>query len=123
MEMRRHPGDSARQYLAAFSHEFLEQIRIFVVDGFCGNIDATAGHDPVRPSEIRSAFGIFRFHCLLHLPMKGASAKEGIVLFFLEPAWRIWAFLVTRADVTRGRFAFRFRLRALESNDFPWHDR
>ena len=123
MQMRRHSGNAAWENFAAFSHKFLEQVWILVVDGFCGNIDPTARHDPVGPSEIRSAFGIFRFHCLLHLPMKGASTQEGIVLFFLEPAWRIWTFLVTRADVTRGGFAFRFRLRTLESNDFPWHDR
>ena len=123
MKVRRHTGDASRQNFATLRHEFLEQVRIFIVDGFCGNIDPTARHDPVGPSEIRSAFGIFRFHCLLHLPMKGASTQEGIVLFFLEPAWRIWTFLVTRADVTGGWFAFRLRLRALESNDFPWHDR
>jgi hypothetical protein len=74
-----------------------------------------------RKFDLRLAF--FGSIALLHLPMKGASAQKGIVLFLLEAARRIWAFLVTRADVTRGRFAFRFRLRALECNDFPWHDR
>ena len=122
MEMRRHPGDSARQYFAAFGHEFLEQIRIFVVDGFCGNINATARHDPVRPSEIRSAFGVFRFHYLFHLPMKCAPLQERVVLFLFQATRSIEAFFVTRSDVTRRRFAFRFRLRALNSNDIPRHD-
>jgi hypothetical protein len=120
--MRRHPGDSARQYLAAFGHEFLEQIRIFVVDGFCGNINATARHDPVRPSEIRSAFGVFRFHYLFHLSMECAPLQKRVVLFLFQAARSIEAFFVTRSDVTRRRFAFRFRLRALNSNDIPRHD-
>jgi hypothetical protein len=100
MEMCRHTGHPARQNLAAFSHELLEQIRILVVDGFCGNIDATAWHDPVGPSEIRPALGIFRFHYLLHLPMKGAPAQKRIVFFLLQPARCIEAFFVTGAHVT-----------------------
>ena len=122
MQMRRHPGDPARQYFSAFSHEFLEQIRILIIDGFRGNIDATARHDPVGSSEIRSAFGIFRFHYLLHLPMKGASAKKRIVLFLLQAAGCIKAFFVTCGHVTRYRFTFRFRLRALKSDDISRHD-
>jgi hypothetical protein len=121
MEMRRHPGDPAWQNLAAFGHEFLEQIRVFVIDRFGSNIDATAWHNPVRPSKIRSAFGIFRFHYLFHLPMKGAAPQERIVFLLLQPAWRIRAFFVTRRNVTRSRLAFRFRLGALKSNDFPGH--
>ena len=122
MKVRRHAGDPSRQYFAALRHEFLEQIRIFIVDGFCGNIDPTARHDPVCPSEIRSAFGVFRFHCLLHLPMKGASAKKRIVLFLLQAAGCIKAFFVTCGHVTRYRFTFRFRLRALKSDDISRHD-
>ena len=122
MKMGRHPGHSSRQDFAAFGDEFLEQVRVFVIDGFCGNIDATARHDPVGSSEIRSAFGIFRFHYLLHLPMKGASAKKRIVLFLLQAAGCIKAFFVTCGHVTRYRFTFRFRLRALKSDDISRHD-
>ena len=122
MEMRGHTSDPSRQNFAAFSHEFLEQIRIFVVDSLCGYIDATARHNPVCPSEIRSAFGILRFHDLLHLPMQGASAQERIVLLLFQPARCVGAFLVTSANVTRNWFAFRSRLRALKGNDFPRHD-
>jgi hypothetical protein len=122
MKMRRHSGDAAWQNFAAFSDKLLEQVRILVVDGFCGDIDPSTGHDPVGPPEIRSAFGVFRFHYLLHLPMKGASAQKRIVLFLLQPARCIQAFFVARADVTGNRFTFRLRFRALKSDDFPRHD-
>ena len=122
MEVRRHTGHPSRQNLAAFGHKFLEQIRIFVVDGFRGNIDATARHDPVCPSEIRSAFGVFRFHDLLHLPMKSTSAQERIVLFLFQPTRCIEAFFITRSHVTRNWFTFGLCLRALNSNDVPRHD-
>jgi hypothetical protein len=122
MEMCRHSGDAAWQNFTAFRHEFLEQVWILVVDGFGGNIDPSTGHNPVGPSEVRSAFCGFRFHYLLHLPMKGASAQKRIVLFLLQPARCIQAFFVARADVTGNRFTFRLRFRALKSDDFPWHD-
>lgn len=122
MEMRWHPGDPTRQNFATFSHEFLKKIWIFVVDGLGGNIDATARHNPVCPSEIRSAFGIFRFHYLFHLPVKSASAQERVVLFLFQSARGIRTFFITRRDVTRNRLAFRFRLRALDRNDISRHD-
>jgi hypothetical protein len=122
MQVGRHSGHSARQNLAAFSDKFFKQVWILVVDGFCRNIDASTRHNPVGPSEIRPAFGVFRFHYLLHLPMKGAPAQKGIVLFLLQTPRCIEAFFVARADVAGNRFTFRLRLRALKSNDFPWHD-
>jgi hypothetical protein len=122
MQMRRHSGHAAWQDFATFSHKFFEQVWILVVDGFCRYIDASTGHHPVGPSEVRSAFGGFRFHYLLHLPMKGASAQKRIVLFLLQPARCIEAFFVARADVAGNRFTFRLRLRALKSDDFPRHD-
>jgi hypothetical protein len=122
MQMRRHSGHAAWENFATFSDKFLEQVWILVVDGFCGYIDAPTGHHPVSPSEVRSAFGGFRFHYLLHLPMKSASAQERIVLFLLKSARCVEAFFVAGADVTGNRFTFRLRLRALKSNDFPWHD-
>jgi hypothetical protein len=122
MQMSRHSGDAAGQDFAAFSHKFLEQIWILVIDGFSGNIDASTRHNPVSSSEIRSAFGVFRFHDLLHLPMKGASAQKRVVLFLLQPARCIQAFFVARTNVTGNRFTFRFRLRAFKSDDFPRHN-
>jgi len=120
--MCRHAGYPSRKDFSAFSHEFLEQIRIFVVDGLSRDIDSAAWHDAVCPPEVRSAFGVFRFHRLLDLPMQRAAAQERIVFLFLQAAGRVGAFFVTRADVTGDRFTFRFRLCALESNYVPWHD-
>jgi hypothetical protein len=122
MQMRRHASDAPWQNFAAFSHEFFEQVWILVVDGFSGNIDASTRHDPVGPSEIRSAFGVLRFHYLLHLPMKGSSPEKRVVLFLLQATRCIEAFFVARAHVTGNRLAFRLRLRAFKSDDFPRHD-
>src|SRR5215467_2830898 len=55
--------------------------------------------------------------------MKRMPAQEGIVLFLLQPIWRARAFLVSRAHVTRHRFAERLRLGAFESNNFLCHIR
>jgi hypothetical protein len=122
MEMCWHASDPSRQNLAAFGDEFLEQIRILVIDGFGCNIDPAARHNAVCPPEVRSAFGVFRFHRLFHLPMEGAPAQERIVLLLFQTAGRIRALLVTCTYIARNRFAFRFRLGALKSNNFPWHD-
>jgi hypothetical protein len=122
VKMCRHAGYPPRKDFSAFSHEFLEQIRIFVVDSLCRDIDSTARHDAICPSEVRSAFGVFRFHCLLDLPMQRAAAQERIVFLFLQAAGRVGAFFVTRADVTGDGLTCRFRFCALESNDVPWHD-
>jgi hypothetical protein len=122
MEMRRHSSHAARQDLSAFSDKFLEQIWIFVVDGLGGNIDPPARHNSIGPSEVGSAFGGFGFHYLFHLPMKGTAFQERIVFFLFQSTWRVEALFVTRGDITRSRFAFRFRLRTLNSNDIPRHD-
>ena len=76
MQMRRHSGNAAWENFAAFSHKFLEQVWILVVDGFCGNIDASTRHNPVGPSEVRSAFGVFRFHLLTSPPDEGYVGVE-----------------------------------------------
>jgi hypothetical protein len=122
MEMRRHSSHAAGQYFSAFSDKFFQQIWILVVDSLGGNVDPAARHDSVGPSEIGSALGGFGFHYLFHLPMKSAALEERIVFFLLQPARRVKALFVTRGDITRSRFAFRFRLRALNSNDIPRHD-
>jgi hypothetical protein len=121
MKMCWHTGDPSRQNFTAFSHEFLEQIRVFIVDSLCGYVDSTPRHNPICPSKIRSAFGVLGFHDLLHLAMQGASAEERIVLFFLQPAWCVGAFFVASTNVTRNRLACRSRFRALKSDDFPRH--
>jgi hypothetical protein len=120
--MRRHSSHPAGQDLSAFGDKFLQQIWILVVDSLGGNIDPAARHNPVGPSEVGSAFGGFGFHYLFHLPMKRAAFQERIVFFLFQSTWRVEALFVTRGDITRRRFAFRFRLRALNSNDIPRHD-
>jgi hypothetical protein len=122
MEMRRHSGHAAGQDLSTFSDKFLQQIWILVIDGLSGNIDPATRHNSVGPSEIGSAFGGFGFHYLFHLPMKRTAFQERIVFFLFQSTWRVKALFVTRGDITRSRFAFRFRLRALNSNDIPRHD-
>ena len=122
MEMRRHSSHAAGQDFPAFSDKFFQQIWILVVDGLGGDIDPPARHNSVCPSEIGSAFSGFGFHYLFHLPMKGAAFQERIVFFLFQPTWRVEALFVTRGDITRSGLTFRFRLRALNSNDVPRHD-
>jgi hypothetical protein len=122
MEMRRHSSHAAGQDFPAFSDKFFQQIWILVVDGLGGNVNPPAGHNSVSPSEVGSAFGVFGFHYLFHLPMKGAALQERIVFFLFQSTWRVEALFVTRGDITRSRFAFSLRLRALNSNDIPRHD-
>jgi hypothetical protein len=122
MEMRRHSSHTAGQDFSAFSDKFFQQIWILVVDGLGGNVDPAARHDSIGAPEIGSAFGVFWFHYLFHLPMKSAALQERIVFFLFQSAWSVEALFVTRGDITRSRFAFRFRLRALNSNDIPRHD-
>ena len=123
MQMRWHAGDPSRQNFATFGDEFLQQIRILIINGFRRNIDPATGHDAVCPPEIRSAFCVFRFHRLFHLPMEGPPSQERVVLFLFQPAGRIRTLFVTRSYITRNRFPFRFCLSALESNDVSWHDK
>ena len=120
--MRRHSSHAARQDLSAFGDKFLQQIWILVVDGLGGNIDPTARHDSVCPSEIGPAFSGFGFHYLFHLPVKRTALQERIVFFLFQSTRRVEALFVTRGDITRSGLTFRFRLRALNSNDVPRHD-
>jgi hypothetical protein len=53
--------------------------------------------------------------------MESMPLQEWIVLLFLEPIGRARAFLVSRGHVTRRRPAERFRLGALQSNNFLRH--
>jgi len=73
-----------------------------------------------RKFDLRLAF--FGSMNLFYLPMESASLEERIVLFLFQASRRIEALFVTRGDVTRSWFAFRFRLRALNRDDIPRHD-
>jgi hypothetical protein len=122
VKVGRHTGDAPWENLTAFGNEFSEKVWIFVIDGFRRDIDATSGHSPIRAPKIRSTLCVFWFHWSLHLPMEGTPPQERIVLFLLETAGSIRAFFVARTDVAGSRLALSLRLRALKSNDIPWHD-
>jgi hypothetical protein len=122
MEMRRHSSHAAGQDFAALGDKFFQQIWILVVDGLGGDINPAARHNPIGSPEVGSAFSCFGFHYLFHLPMKSAALQERIVFLLFQTTWRVKALFVTRGDITRSRFAFRFRFRALNCNDIPRHD-
>jgi hypothetical protein len=53
--------------------------------------------------------------------MQRMPVQKRIVFFLLKTVRGARALLVARAHVTGGRFAFRFRFRALEGDDFLRH--
>ena len=62
VEMRWHPGDTAGKNLAALSHEFFQEVGIFVIDRFDGDVDPAPGHSPIGPTKCGTAFGGFWLH-------------------------------------------------------------
>jgi hypothetical protein len=62
MEMGWHTRNPARKNLAAFRHKLFQEVRVFVIERFGRDIDSAARHDAISAPEIRSAFGVFRFH-------------------------------------------------------------
>ena len=124
MEVRWHSGDPTREDLTAFGHKFFQEIRIFVIEGFCRDINPATRHDSIGSAKIGPAFGVFRFHlALLNFPMQSMTTQEWIVLLLFQAPGRIRAFLIPRADVSRCWFARGLRLGAFESDDFPRHKR
>src|SRR5205085_2707989 len=80
MHVGRHAGHTARQNLAAFSHEFLEEIGILVINRLGGDIDAPARHRAVGAAESGTAFGGLGLHgCLPRLPVERMPLQERIV--------------------------------------------
>ena len=99
MQVRGHAGDAAGQNLAAFGHEFFEQIRILVVDRFDRNVDAAARHGAVSATESGTAFGCFRLHGgLFGLAMERMLPQEPIVFFLLQAIGGPRSFLVSAAS-------------------------
>jgi hypothetical protein len=124
MKVGWHSGDPTWEDLAAFGYKFFQEIRIFVIECFCCDINPATRHDSIRTAKIGPAFGVFRFHlALLNLPVQGMTTQEWIVLFLFQAARRIGAFFIARADVSRGWFACGLCLSALENDNFPWHKR
>jgi hypothetical protein len=122
MHMRRHPGDAARQNFSALRDEFFQEIGIFIVDCFNGDIDTPPWHGAIGAAKSGTAFGGFGLHRqLLRLAVQSVPLKKRIVFLFLEPVGRARTFLVSRRHVTRDRLAERFRLGAFERNNFLRH--
>ena len=122
MQVRRHAGDAARKNLAAFGHEFLQEIGILIIDCFNGDVDATTRHRAIGTAEGGTAFGCFRLHGgLLGLAMERVLPQEPIVFFLFQTIWRLRTFLVSLAHVTRNGLPKGLGFGAFERNDFLRH--
>jgi len=62
MQMRRHAGNAAWKYFAAFGDEFFQKVGVFVIDRFDRDIDPAARHRAVGAAKSGTAFGGFRLH-------------------------------------------------------------
>ena len=121
MQMRWHTGDSTRKNLATFGHEFLQEIRILVVDCFNRDVDAAARHRAIGTTKGRAPFGRFRLHGdLFRLAMEGVFTQKGIVFLLFQSIGRTRALFISRAHVTRDRFAERFSLVSVELLAGTW---
>src|SRR6516165_5334648 len=106
MKVGWHSGDPTWEDLAAFGYKFFQEIRIFVIECFCCDINPATRHDSIRTAKIGPAFGVFWLHLVsLDFPMQGMTAQEGIVLFLFQAARCVRAFFIACADVSRGWFA------------------
>src|SRR6266571_4937301 len=122
--MRRHPGDAAGKNLAALSHEFFQEIGIFVIDRFDRDVDPTSWHGAIGAAKSGTPFGGLGLHRqLFGFAMKRVLPQKRIVFLFLEPVRRARTFLVSKRHVTRDWFAERFRFGALENDNFLCHRR
>ena len=122
VQMGRHASDAAGKNFTALGDEFLEQIGIFIIDGFEGDVDAAARHGAVGAPKSGTTFGGLGLHWgLFSFAMESMSSQERIVFFLLETIGRTRAFLVSRGHIARNWFAQSFRLGALESHDFLSH--
>ncbi len=121
VHMRRHSGHAARQNLSAFGHEFFQQIRIFVIDRFRRDVDATSRHDAIGAAKRGAALGSFGLHDLPGLAVECVPLEERIIFFLLQPIRRAQTFFVARGHVARDRRAGSLRLCAFQSDYFLRH--
>ena len=122
MQMRRHTRNAARQNLAAFGNEFLQEIGILVVDCLQRDVDAAARHRAVGATKGGAAFGCFWLHGdLLRFAVKSVSAQKWIVFLLLQSIRGARTFLVSRAHIARDRLTQRFGLGAFEGDNFLRH--
>ena len=122
VHMSRHTGNATRKNLAALGDEFLQKIRIFVIDRFGSNIDPAPRHGAVGAAKSRSAFGGFGLHQqLFGFPVKSSPPQKRVVFLLFKTVRRPRAFFVPGSHVTRNRFAQRLRLGAFKDNDLLGH--
>src|SRR5207248_8952145 len=122
VHIRRHAGNATGKNFAALSHEFLQQIRILVIDCFYGDVDPASRHGPIRAAKCGTTFWRFWLHgWLFGLAMQCAPPQKRIVFFLLQPVRRARTFLVTSRHITRRRFPKRLGLRAFESDNLLRH--
>jgi hypothetical protein len=83
MQISGHAGDAPRQDLTAFGDKFAEQIGVFIIQCLDCDIDAPPRHGAIGATEIRSAFGGFRFHktTLPHDAGYGVGGRDYIFSF------------------------------------------
>src|SRR2546429_3244271 len=102
--------------------EFLQQIRILVIDCFHGDVDPASRHGPIRAAKCGTTFWRFGLHgWLFGLAMQCAPPQKRIVFFLLQPVRRARTFLVTTRHITRRRCPKRLGLRAFESDNLLRH--
>src|ERR1700730_11823383 len=84
--MRRHAGDATGKNLATLGDEFFQEIGIFVIDCFDGDVDPAPRHGPIRPAKSGTSFGSLRLHrVIISFRDEGCGvAKTGCI--FSSPA-------------------------------------
>jgi len=123
MHIRGHAGNSTGENFAALSHEFLQQIRIFVIDCLHGDVDPAPRHGSIGATKCGTTFWRFWLHYwLFRLAVQCASPQKRIVFPFLQSVRRAWTFLVAGRHVTRRRFPKCLSLRAFKGNNLLRHD-
>jgi len=121
--MGRHACNPARDDFACFGDEALQEIGVFVVDGFDCEVDAATWHRAVGAPEVRSALRCFWLHgLLLGFPVKGMPLKVRVVFFLLDTPGSLGALFVAFAHVARNRLSLRTRFSAFQRDDFLCHD-
>jgi hypothetical protein len=113
VHVRGHAGHAARQNLAALSDEFSQEIGIFVIDRFQGDVNPAARHGAIGAAERGTAFGSFWLHLKLScLAVERVPPQKWIVFFLFQTIGRARAFFVPRGRVARNRLAERLGLGA-----------
>src|SRR5207253_11017584 len=114
--------NATRQNFAALGDEFSQEIGIFIIDRFEGDVDTAARHGAIGAAERGTAFGGFRLHLKLsRLAVERVPLQKRIVFFLFQTIGPARAFFVPRGRVARDRLAERLRLGAFEGDNFLRH--